>query len=123
MNWINLKNWVLYDFKFIEKKSNTLLKGEWVFNKLKDTAQGNSGDRILFQNRWTVSGASLRNILGNWAVSQELCDGILERRVDLEVRCQVIGVQMQMQSFNFSFVLQPGDLVLRHSDKLFSTVQ
>ena len=52
-----------------------------------------------------------------------MCDGILERRVDLEVRCQVIGVQMQMQSFNFSFVLQPGDLVLRHADKLFSTVQ
>ena len=43
--------------------------------------------------------------------------------MDLEVRCQVVGVQMQMQSFNFSFVLQPGDLVLMHADKLFSTVQ
>ena len=90
---------------------------------MKDTAQGNSGDRILFPNRWAVGGASLRNILGNWAVFQELCDGILERRVDLEVRCQVVGVQMQMQSFNFSFVLQPGVLVLRHKDKLFSTAQ
>ena len=84
---------------------------------MKETAQGNSGNRILFPNRWTVRGA------GNWAIFQELYDGILERRVDLEVRCQVIGVQMQMQSFNFSFVLQPGDLVLRHTDKLFSTVQ
>ena len=37
------------------------------------------------------------------------------------VRCQVIGVQTQMQSFNFSFGIQLGVLVLRHTDNSSST--
>ena len=37
------------------------------------------------------------------------------------VRCQVIGVQTQMQSFNFFFGIQLGVLVLRHTDNSSST--
>ena len=44
--------------------------------------------------------------LDNWAVFQELWDGILDGRVDSEFLCQVICVQKQMQSFNFFFGIQ-----------------
>ena len=45
----------------------------------------------------------LQSILDKWAVFQELWDRILERKVDSEIRGQVVGVQTQMQSFNFFF--------------------
>ena len=50
-------------------------------------------------------------------------DEILERKVDSEVQGQVIGVQTQIQSFNFSFEIQLGVLVLRHTDNLSSILQ
>ena len=40
----------------------------------------------------------LQSILDNWAVFQELWDGVSEGEVDSEIRGQVIGVQTQMQS-------------------------
>ena len=52
-------------------------------------------------NRWVIRGTLLLCILDNWAVFQKLWDKILEGKVDSEIRGQVIGVQTQMQSFNF----------------------
>ena len=54
-------------------------------------------------NRWVIRGKLLLCILDNWAVFQKLWDKILEGKVDSEIRGQVIGVQTQMQSFNFFF--------------------
>ena len=45
-----------------------------------------------------------------------------EKRVDSEVRRQVIGVQTQMQSFNLFFEIQLGVLVLRHTNNLHSAI-
>ena len=74
------------------------------FNRLReDTARRNSGDRILCSNRWTVRGTLLPSILDNCAVFHELWNGILEGKLDSEIRGQVIGVQTQMQSSNFLF--------------------
>ena len=99
-------------FKIYRKKNNTP----------QNTAPGNSVDRISYSNCWAVIGASLQSNLDNWTVFQELCDGILEGRVDLEIRSQVIGVQTQMESCNH-FGIQLGVLVLRHTNNLSSTVQ
>ena len=52
-----------------------------------------------------------------------ICIEILEERVDPEVRCRVVGVHMQMQSFNLFFGIQLGVLVLRHTDYSSSTLQ
>ena len=68
-----------------------------------DTTPGNPGNRTLRSNRWVIRGTLLQSILDNWAVFQELWDRILEEKVESEIRVQVIGVQMQMQSFNFFF--------------------
>ena len=78
----------------------------------KDTAPGNSGDRTLCSIHWAVKGALLQSVLNNWAVFQEGWDGILEGKVDSEIRSQVIGVQTQIQRYTFDFGTQLGVLVL-----------
>ena len=88
----------------------------------KNTASGNSGDRALCSNRWTVRGTLLQSILDSWAVFQDLSDDILEGKVDSEIRGQVIRVQTQKQSFNFFFWIQLG-VVLMHTDNLSSSTR
>ena len=92
MNWINLSN-TLWFPKIIEKKANTL-KGKGGFNRLReDTTRGNFGDKTLCYNVWPVRGTLLFSILDNWAVFQELCDGILEgkRGPDITVALKRTG--------------------------------
>ena len=51
--------------KMIEK-IKYCLKKEGASNRMReDTAPGNSGDRALCSNRWTVKGTLLQNILDN----------------------------------------------------------
>ena len=77
---------------------------EGAFNRLRgDTTPGNSGNRTLRSIRWLIRGTLLQSSLDNWDVFQGLWDGILEGKVDSEIRGQVIGIQTQMQSFNFFF--------------------
>ena len=49
---------------------------------MKDNVTGNSGDTIPCPNCWTVRGALPGSILYNWAVSQELREAILKKRLD-----------------------------------------
>ena len=89
----------------------------------KDTALGNSGDRVLCWNRWTVRGHLLQSILDNWAVFHEMWDGILEGKIDSEIGGQVICVQTQKKSFNFFFFWIQLGVVLMYTDNLSSTLQ
>ena len=50
-------------------------------------------------------------------------DGTLKERVDSIVRGQVIGVQTEIQSFNFFFGIQLGILVLRYTGNSFSALR
>ena len=67
-------------------------------------APGNSGDRALCSNRWTVRGTLLQSILDNWAVFQKRWGDILEVKVDSKIRGQVINVQTQKESFFFFWI-------------------
>ena len=99
-------------------------KRERAFNRLrKETAPGNSGYRTLCPTGWNIGAVSLQSILDNWDVFQELWDEILAGRVDPEIRGRFVGLQTQMQSFNFFFGIQLGVLVLRHTGNLSSTLQ
>ena len=61
------------------KKFKYSLKREGGFNGFREnSAPGNSYDRALFSSLWVVRWTLLQNILDNWAVFQELRDGILE---------------------------------------------
>ena len=64
----------------IEKKIKYSLK-KGAFNRLtEDIAPGNSGDRALCLNCWTVRGTLLQSILHISAAFQELWDDTLERK-------------------------------------------
>ena len=79
-------------------------KRERAFNRLREeTAPGNCSYRTLCPTSRTLRAVSLQSILDNWDVFQKLMHEILEGRVDPEVRGRVVGVQTQMQSFNFFF--------------------
>ena len=115
---------MLYIFKIIGKKIKYSPKREGASSRLrKDNAAGNFGDTILCPNCWIVRGASSQSILDNSVASQELQNGILKGRVDSRVRAQVVGVQTQIQSFNFFFGIQLGVLVWRHTDNSSSTLR
>ena len=98
-------------------------KREIAFNRLsEETARKNSGYRTLCPTCSTFRALSLQSILDNLAVFQELRDVILERRVDPEVRSRFVGVQNQIQRFDFYFGIQLRILVLRHTDNLSSAL-
>ena len=121
LNWLNLSNTLW--FKNHRKKIRYYLKREGASNRLtEDTAPGNSGERALHSNRWTVRGILLQTILDNWAVFQELWDDILEEKADSEIRGLVIRVETQKQSLNFFFWVQLG-VVSMHTDNLSSTLE
>ena len=84
---------MLYVFKVIGKKKYSP-KREGVSSRLRKVNEaGNLGDTILWPNFWTVRGALWQSTLDNWAVSQELRDAVLKRRVDSRAWSQVIDVQ------------------------------
>ena len=114
---------MLYVFEIIRKKSTTLQKGKELPSGWGKTIQQETlGTQYYAQTVELSEGHRHKVFLDNWAVSQEFRDEILKRRVDLRDRCQVIGVQTQMQSFNFFFGIQVGVLVLRHTDYSSSTL-
>ena len=78
---------------------------------------------VLCPTRWTVRAASLKSILDNYTVMQELWDAALETRLDAEVRSRITGVKTQMENFNFFFEVYIGELVLSHGDNLSKTLQ
>lgn len=59
----------------------------------------------LFFCRWTVRAASIKSIIDNYSVLQEVWDATLESRLDSEMRARVIGVSAQMKNFHNFFGL------------------
>lgn len=99
-------------------------KRDALFDKLKTTiAPDSPGFRTLCPTRWTVRAACLESVLENWDVLRELWSQSLETKLDPEVKSRITGVRYQMETFDFYFGVQLGNLVLRHSDNLSKTIQ
>ena len=98
-------------------------KRDALFDKLKTTIAHSPGFRTLCPTRWTVRAACLESVLENWDVLRELWSQSLETKLDLEVKSRITGVRYQMETFDFYFSVQFGNLVLRHSDNLSKTIQ
>ena len=79
--------------------------------------------QTLCPARWTVRAACLESVLENWDVLRELWSQSLEIKLDPEVKPRITGVSYQMETFDFYFGVQLGNLVLRHSDNLSKTIQ
>lgn len=63
---------------------------------------------------------SLRSVLDNYSVLQELGEIVLDGNVNPDVRARVIGVQVKMESFEFFFGISVGKTIFQ---LLFKAVQ
>ena len=82
-----------------------------------------AGFRVLCPTRWTVRAASLKSILDNYTVLQELWEVSKNDSTDPSVKARIIGVQTRFNSFKFYFGVQMAFLLLQHSDNLSKTLQ
>ena len=94
------------------------------FEKLKaELAPNLPGFRILCPTRWTVKGESMENVVNNYIVFQNLWEEIKDITMDSEIRARIVGVQAQMEKFEFLFGLVLGIHILKHTDNLSKTLQ
>lgn len=89
------------------------------FERLKaDLAPESPGFRVLCPTRWTVRAASLRSVIDNYTVLQELWELSKDDTFDPTIKARIIGVQAQFKTFWFYIGVQLGSVLLQHSDNL-----
>ena len=111
----------MYEITKLIKKSP---KQDTLFQKLKDEiAIDTPGIRVLCLTRWTVRASSIQSVLNNFEVLLGVWEESKTSNIDSETQARIIGVKVQMLSFNFLFGLLLGSLLLRHSDNLSKTLQ
>ena len=75
-----------------------------LFEKLKiEIVPSLPGFRTLWPTRWTVRGSSLESILNNYRVLQTLWEEVKQIAHDSDSRMRIIGVEHQINTFNFLF--------------------
>ena len=89
----------------------------------KELVPDTPGFHVLCPTCWTVRAQSLKSILDNYSVLLKLWDEYLEERLQSDIRARIIGVQAQMNLFNFYFGLSVCYLILKHSDNLSCALQ
>ena len=103
--------------KFSPKRSGT-------FDKLKEElATDSPGFRVLCPTRWTVRAASLKSVIDNYQVLQELWSVSKKQTTDTSIKARIIGVEAQFSTFRYLFGVCLGELILRHTDNLSKTLQ
>ena len=92
--------------------------------KLKESlALDTPGFRTLCPTRWTVRADSLKSVIDNYCVVQELWVMSEDYVSDPAITDRIIGVQFQFKTFRYLFGVALGQLILRHSDNLSKTLQ
>ena len=59
--------------------------------------------RVLCPTRWTVRVDSLKSILDNFKVVQELWEEAIDLMKDTELKARINGVASQMKTFDYYF--------------------
>ena len=67
--------------------------------------------------------SELASILCNFESLQSTWDEAVRATHDTETKARIQGVAIQMKTFNYVFGNMLGELILRHSDNLSSTLQ
>ena len=99
-------------------------KRDAMFHKLKqEISQDCPGFRVLCPTRWTVRVASLNSVLDNYEVLLGVWEESKETHLDSDTKARIIGVDAQMQSFDFLFGVSLGALILNQSDNVSKTLQ
>ena len=94
-----------------------------IFKKLKqELAPETPGFRTLCPTQWTIRASSLKSVMENYTVLQELWEMASEIVHDSETRARLVGIQAAMKRFdNFGVVL--AQKLLQHTTlaRLFKT--
>ena len=53
--------------------------------------------RVLCPTRWTVRSCTMKSVLDNYAVLQQLWDDCLEEHLQSDIKARIIGIQAQMK--------------------------
>ncbi len=97
---------------------------EAVFQGLKDCAVEKSpGIRVLCPTRWTVRADSLTSVIGNFELLQRTWEEALTITAETEAKARIRGVSAQMRTFEFFYGVVLGEMILRHTDNLSTTLQ
>ena len=88
-----------------------------VLQQLKTTlAPDTPGVSVLCPTRWTVKADSLRNILDNYLVLNELLIEALDFVRDSETRSRICGVAAHMADFDYFICVSVVETILQHCD-------
>ena len=99
-------------------------KREALFQSLKDSVVERSpGIRVLCPTRWTVRADSLTSVISNFDTLQSTWEEALTVTTDTEAKARIRGISAQMRTFEFFFGAVLGEMILRHTDNLSSTLQ
>ena len=78
--------------------------------------------RVFSDTRWTARCGALVSIIQHYEELKELWKRCLKQYKDTEIKASIIGVQTQMDKFNYFFGVKSAILLLRHSDNLNKTL-
>ena len=97
---------------------------ESIFQQTKSVCGSNSpGIRVLCLIRWTVGAEALASIISNFGCLQETWEEAVEVVRDTETKARIRGASAAMNTFDFLFGCMLGEMILKHSDNLSSTLQ
>ena len=99
-------------------------KRDMQFENLKQNlAPDTPGFRVLCPTRWTVRANSLKSVIDNYKVLQELWESSQDETSDTSIKARIIGVEAQFKTYAFFFGIHLGYLILKHTDSLSQTLQ
>ena len=77
----------------------------------------------LCPTRWTARASCFQRILDNYAALLQDWTISLDEKLQSDIRGRIIGRQAQMNTFDFFFGLNLGQLLFSHTDNLSKTLQ
>ena len=98
---------------------------EGIFRNIKKdiTDASTVGIRVLCPTRWTVRADSLASIISNYDALQSTWEEAIDVTHDTEAKARIHGVSAQMKTFNYLYGAILGEIILKHTDNLSSTLQ
>ena len=97
---------------------------EGIIQRVKSMSDVNSpGIRVLCPTRWTVRAEALASISNHYDSLQKTWEESLEVVKDTETKARIRGVSTVMSTFDYLFGNMLGEMILKHSDNLSSTLQ
>ncbi len=79
--------------------------------------------RVLCPTRWTVRVDALASITNNFKALMLTWEETAKVVKDTDTKCRIYGVSKIMNSFDYIFGNILGEMLLKHSDNLSSTLQ